>query len=72
MVTFIFIGNEIKSKSNSLRTYYSQELKKEGNSKKSGAGKDEVLESKWPYFGRLSFLRDTIAPRKTVSNLVSV
>ena len=63
---------DVKAKINSLRTYFSCELAKESTtSRRSGSGKDEVFKSKWPYFQSLEFLRDSIAPRKTTSSLVS-
>ena len=63
---------DVKAKINSLRTYFSRELTKESTtSRRSGSGRDEVFKSKWPYFQSLEFLRDSIAPRKTTSSLVS-
>ncbi|XP_057311137.1 uncharacterized protein LOC130648984 [Hydractinia symbiolongicarpus] len=59
----------VRSKINTLRSYFSAELKKVNNSNKSGAGRDDVYESKWPYFQSLLFLRDSIVPRKTTSSL---
>ena len=59
---------DVKAKINSLRMYFSRELtKKSTTSRKSGSGRDEVFKSKWPYFQSLEFLRDSIAPRKTMS-----
>ena len=68
---FFSSENEVKSKINTLRTYYSKELAKTKKSGKSGAGRDDVYESKWPHFKYLGFLRDTFKPRKTTSSLVS-
>ena len=63
---------DVKAKINSLRMYFSRELtKKSTTSRKSGSGRDEVFKSKWPYFQSLEFLRDSIAPRKLTSSLVS-
>ena len=61
----------VKSKTNTLRSYFSKEyaLIKQA---KSGAGTDEVYESKWEFFKPLLFLKDSIKPRKTHSNLVSI
>ena len=67
---FSYSENEVKAKINILRTYYSKELAKEKNSKKSGASGD-IYESKWPHFKSLSFIRDTVKPRNTTSTLVS-
>ena len=65
-----FLENEVKKKINTLRSYYSTELAK--SNPKSGAGRDEIQESKWAHFNLLSFLRDTITPRKSISSLVSI
>ncbi|XP_057291927.1 uncharacterized protein LOC130614516 [Hydractinia symbiolongicarpus] len=61
---------DVKRKINTLRSYYSKELQK--SIPKSGAGRDEIYESKWPYFQCMAFLLDTIIPRKTTSSLASV
>ena len=63
---------EVKAKINNLRVYYSRELAKEKSAKKSGAGSEEVYQSKWPRFKSLEFLRDVIAPRKVQSNIVCI
>ena len=68
---FCYLEKEVKLKIQNFRTYYGKELNKEKTTRKSGASASEVYESKWPYFKSLDFLRDTIAPRKTNSNLVS-
>ena len=68
----LFLEADVKSNINSLRTYYTRELNKELKSKKSGAGRNDIVESKWPHFKSLLFLRDSIIPRKTTSNLVSI
>ena len=68
---FIFPENEVKTKINSLRTYYSKEVAKTKKSSKSGNGLNDAYESKWPYFNSLSFLRDTVVPRKLASNIVN-
>lgn len=60
---------EVKAKINTLRTYFSKELAK-SKDKRSGAGTDDIYESKWPYFKSMLFLTDIIKPRKTTSSLV--
>ena len=60
---YFLLEKEVKQKFNSLRRYYSSELAK--SSAKSGAGTEEVYQSKWPFFHSLAFLRDPIFPRKT-------
>ena len=60
----LFIDNDVRTKISNLRTYYSKELAKMTESTKSGAGIDDTYESKWPHLRSLSFLRDTICPRK--------
>ena len=42
----LILETEVKSKINNLRGYYSRELAKEKASNKSGAGTEEVYQSK--------------------------
>ena len=54
---FVFhLEKEVKAKINTLRSYFSSELKKVGSTK-SGDGRDDVYESKWPHFKSLMFLQ---------------
>ena len=53
---FFFIEENIKAKINTLRNYYSKELKQQSQSQKSGVGRDDIYQSKWPYFQSLRFL----------------
>ena len=62
---------DVKGKINTLRSYYSKELKKQSQSQKSGAGRDDIYQSKWPYFQSLRFLQDTVKSRPTLSTIVS-
>ncbi len=57
----------MRAKINTLRTYYSKELVKGKQTNKSGDGTEEAYVSKWPFYTSLSFVRDTIRPRKTTS-----
>ena len=66
---YFLLEKEVKPKFNSLISYYSNELPK--SSAQSGAGTDEVYQSKWPFFHTLEFLRDSIFPRKTNLSFVS-
>ena len=68
--SYFFLEKEVTQKFNSLRSYYSNELVK--SSAKSGAGTDEVYQSKWQFFNSLKFLRDSVFPRKTTSSYVSI
>ena len=68
----LFIDNDVRTKINNLRTYYSKELAKMTESTKSGAWTDDTYESKWPHLRYLSFLRGTTCPRKTTSTIVSI
>ena len=61
--------DDVNAKIHSLRVYYSTLNNKREQSKRSGAGADEVYKIKWPYFEMMSFLKDNLQPRKTVSNL---
>ena len=67
----IFLEGDIKTKINTLRSYYSKELAKTTN-KKSGHGTNDNVESKWEYFNALTFLSDTIKARKSHSTLVRI
>ena len=44
------LEKEVNGKINSHQTFYSNELKKFSDSKKSGAGLDDTCESKWAHF----------------------
>ena len=67
---YFLLEKGVKQKFNSLSSYYSNGLAK--SSAKSGAGTDEVYQSKWPFFHSLEFLRDSIFPRKTTLSFVSI
>ena len=58
----IFLEGDIKTKINTLCSYYSEKLAKATN-KKSGSGTNDNVELKWEYFNALTFLRDTIKAR---------
>ena len=65
---FSLSEKDVKSKINTLRSYFSAELKKATT--KNGDGRDDVYESKWPHFKSLVFLRDSVAAKKTSSSMV--
>jgi len=50
--------NYTKRKINTLRSNFRRELKKKINSRKSGAGADDMYEPTVWYFNDLEFLRD--------------
>ena len=52
----------------SLKSYFGSIRSKVDASQKSGAGADEAYQPTWPYYEPLQFLRDNIAPRRTVDN----
>ena len=39
---FFFIEADVKVKTNTLRSYYSKELKQQSQRQKSGAGRDDI------------------------------
>ena len=55
---------EITSKMKSLRTSFVAELNKIRQSKKSGAGLEEMYKPTLWYFEKLHFLRDHVLPRR--------
>lgn len=58
----------VTKKINNIRSSFRKELKKEEQSYLSGAGSDEIYESKLWYFKDLMFLRDQETPRAGRSN----
>jgi len=69
---YSFSVEQLWTKLANLRSYYSRELKKVNDSKKSGAGTDEVYTSSWSHFEILDkFLQTQVVPRKSQTNLVS-
>ena len=59
---------DINSKFTSLKSYFSQERAKVTASQ-SGDGTDNVYESRWKFYTRLTFLNDSMTPRGVYSNL---
>ncbi|XP_025198888.1 uncharacterized protein LOC112597166 [Melanaphis sacchari] len=57
--------NEVKRKMESLQASYRRERRLEVNTKRSGAGADEVFHSKWFAFKAMQFLNDKFSPRET-------
>lgn len=51
-----------------LSTHFQRESVKQESSLKSGAGKEDVYESDWPFFSSLEFIKDKIEPDEGVSN----
>ena len=50
-----------------LTTYYQRESVKQESSMKSGAGKEDVYVSEWPFFSSLEFLKDKTQPEMGIS-----
>lgn len=61
--------DDVKKKFNSLRTNYRKELKKVNDSRKSGAGLEDIYQSHLWYFNEMHFLRDQETPAKSRSTL---
>ena len=49
----------LKKKWMDIRAFYSNELKKFSDGKKSGAGLDDSYESKWGHFSKTNFISQT-------------
>ncbi|KAL8614415.1 hypothetical protein ACOMHN_007751 [Nucella lapillus] len=72
-IGIVCTDEQVQAKCDSLRSSFTRELRKVKNSKKSGAGTDEVYVSSWCFYQQLQFLRAVIQimkPRST--NMVSV
>ncbi|KAK9872912.1 hypothetical protein WA026_021763 [Henosepilachna vigintioctopunctata] len=61
--------DDVKKKFNSLRTNFRKELKKIKDSKKSGAGAEEIYQSTLWYFDAMSFLVDQETPSDSISTI---
>ena len=62
-------AKQIQEKLTKLRNYYGAERRKEESAKVSGTGTDSLYISSWRFYENLHFLKDTLTPRPTVSNL---
>lgn len=51
-----------------LSTHFQRESVKQESSLKSGAGKEDVYESDWPFFSSLEFIKDKIEPDEGEKN----
>jgi len=63
---------EATAKMHSLRVYFGTQRNKLNDSKKSGAGANEVYQVTWPFFQSMMFLNDNLTSRHTTSNLKRV
>ena len=64
-------AEEVRRRIKSIKTTYSEELRKIDKSKKSGAGIDDVYEPKLSWFSQADrFLNNVTASRKSTTNLV--
>ena len=62
-------AKQVQEKLTKLRNYYGAERRKEEKSKVSGSGTDSLYVSSWRFYESLHFLKDTLTPRATVSNI---
>lgn len=62
---------DLKKKFNSLRTNFRKELKKIKDSRKSGAGTEDLYESTLWYFDAMSFLVDQETPSESITTIDS-
>ena len=53
-----------------LSTYFQRESVKQESSLKSGAGKEDVYDSDWPFSSSLEFIKDKTEPEKGVANML--
>ncbi|KAK7461650.1 hypothetical protein BaRGS_00038599 [Batillaria attramentaria] len=61
------------AKFEALRSSFSRELRKLKESKKSGAGAEDVRKVTWPYFNQMMFLRGSVSLDNYVtSNMVNL
>ena len=58
---------DISAKLVSLKSYYGAQKRIVESSKHSGAGTDDVVESRWKFFDALLFLNDNFTPRNSSS-----
>jgi len=71
-VSFGVEKEEIERKIKNLVCHLSRELKKERDSKKSGAGSDQVYKSKWFCYDSMLFLKDRNQPRGMIDTFMEV
>lgn len=62
----------VKNKINSIRGSFRREMKKIEESKRSGAGADEIYVTHLWYYDLLLFTKDQEMPRSSVSNIENV
>ena len=62
-------AKQLQEKLTKLRNYYSAEHRKEENSKVSGSGTDSLYVSSWRFYESLHYLKVTLTPPETVSNI---
>lgn len=60
---------DIKNKTNNLRSQYSRELAKQRDSARSGAGTEDLYEPAAYWFPHMHFLKDYVTTRKGKSNV---
>ena len=61
--------DKIQQEWHNLATYFDRERMRMEGSKNSGAGTDEVCETKWPYYASMEFYMDNSIPDAAVSTL---
>lgn len=60
---------EAKTKINNLRTQFSSESMKMEKANRSGAAGPSEISKKWFAYESMTFLKDVVQPRKSLSNL---
>ena len=68
---YSFSTKDIAENIANLRNYYEAQRRIVEVSAKSGAGTNEIYESKWKFFNQLNFLNDNLIPRNSKSNISS-
>lgn len=73
VMLYFIADDQIQRKLQGLRNSYTRELRQVNESKKSGAGADDVKKSSWPFYDYMHFLRPVIViTTKIASNMVSL
>ena len=60
---------DVKKKFNALRTNFRKEMKKVENSKKSGAGSEDLYEPTLWYYSEMEFLKDQETPSESICTI---
>lgn len=71
-VSFGVNKEEVQRKIKNLVCHFLREVKKERESNKSGAGRDDMYKSKWIFYDNLLFLKDRNEPRGMTDTITQV